>query len=125
MKVRCSNPKSQAYVRYGARGITVCERWHSFENFYADMGERPEGMTLDREDNNKGYEPGNCRWATRREQTRNRNITISLSFNGRTQPLAAWAEELGLSYYLLLSRYKAGWSIERLLTTQSRAVANG
>lgn len=70
---RCTNPKRPAYARYGGRGITVCDRWLKFENFLADMGERPDGKTLDRFPNNKGnYEPGNCRWATVTEQNQNR-----------------------------------------------------
>jgi len=72
MKQRCLNPKATGYARYGGAGVTVCDRWLSFENFLADMGARPEGTTLDRINPTLGYEPGNCRWATRSEQNRNR-----------------------------------------------------
>jgi len=72
MRVRCSNPKSASYKNYGGRGIKVCERWQSFGNFLADMGERPTGLTLERINNEVGYEPHNCTWATRAEQARNR-----------------------------------------------------
>lgn len=76
MKSRCFNPNEPRYDRYGGRGITVSERWMEFDNFVADMGERPEGASLDRINNDGNYEPGNCRWATPAEQTRNRNCNV-------------------------------------------------
>ena len=72
MKRRCQTPSNGAYVRYGAKGVTVCERWQKFENFFADMGEAPQKLTLDRIQNSKGYEPSNCRWATWTQQANNR-----------------------------------------------------
>lgn len=72
MLQRCNNPRNPAYKWYGARGIQVCERWHSFENFYADMGDQPEGLSIDRINNDGNYEPTNCRWATTSEQLSNR-----------------------------------------------------
>lgn len=79
MKSRCSNPNDPSYERYGGRGIKVCSRWEVFENFLADMGERQDGLTLDRIENDRDYQPGNCRWATPAEQARNRsNNTLTL-----------------------------------------------
>jgi len=72
MKTRCLNPKHKFYKHYGGRGITVCKRWLDFNNFYADMGDRPEGKELDRIDNDGNYEPGNCRWVTKKENANNR-----------------------------------------------------
>ena len=92
MKTRCENTKSAVYARYGGRGITVCERWQRYENFVADMGECPDGLTLDRIDNNGGYEPGNCRWASYKDQSRNQRTNRNITWKGRTMCLSAWAE---------------------------------
>ena len=105
---RCMNPNEPSYPNYGGRGITVCERWRSFEHFYADMGDPPPGTSIDRIDNERGYEPGNCRWATKPVQNRNRRGNIRLTFDGRTQVLKDWADEVGIPYGTLYARYQAG-----------------
>lgn len=88
MKARCSNPKHISYKDYGARGISVCERWvNSFANFMDDMGPRPEGMTLDRKNNDGNYEPTNCKWSTRVEQRHNRRDTKTDEFIGAARML--------------------------------------
>jgi len=121
MKGRCSNPNLPEYKHYGERGITVCERWQSFENFLADMGEAPPGLSIDRIDNNKGYAPDNCRWATQSEQARNTRRARNLTLNGRTQHMNAWAEELGVSVSRLRWRLDNGWSHERILLTPGKS----
>lgn len=115
---RCTNPKNERWDRYGARGIQVCERWLKFENFLEDMGRQPfRGATIERKNNNGNYEPGNCKWATRAEQSRNKRDTVMITHDGKTMCLADWAIELGLNYNTLHNRIRvAGWPIERALT---------
>jgi hypothetical protein len=117
MRRRCTDPKFEYFKDYGGRGIKICKRWESFENFLADMGPRPSPKhTLDRRDNNKGYSPANCRWATRQEQASNRRSNKLFNYAGRTQTLKQWTEELGLDYRNVWQRiFVLGWTIEQAL----------
>lgn len=119
MLQRCrANPTNKNYKWYGLRGIKVCKRWLSFVNFYADMGDPPDGKTLDRfPDNNGSYSPSNCRWATVKEQARNTRSNRIIRFLGRSQPMATWAEEFGITDKTLHYRLKSGWTVERAITT--------
>lgn len=98
---RCTNEKNVSYKDYGGRGIKVCERWLSFENFYKDMGDRPPGMSLDRIDNKKGYEPGNCKWSTPKEQQNNRRNSRRYIFNGVEYTSLELSEITGIGYHAL------------------------
>jgi hypothetical protein len=110
MKNRCFNPKAPDFERYGGRGIRVCERWRtSFTNFLSDMGERPEGTTLDRIDNEGDYDPGNCRWADILTQQRNTRVCIWLTVGDETKTIGDWARHIGLGLDTLMKRYYAGW----------------
>lgn len=116
MKQRCLNPNHQWYKNYGGRGIAICQRWMDFENFFDDMGERPPGTNLERKDNNSNYEPGNCKWATPKEQGRNRRDNRLISFAGITRCLSEWSEISGLKITTIRERINRGWSIEDALT---------
>lgn len=119
MMERCTNPNHKRWHRYGGRGITVCERWRNFANFLADMGPRPEGRTLDRYPNGDGnYEPGNCRWATVKEQNQNRVSGRLVTYGGVSLTASAWARRFGWRDSVVRERLLAGWPIERALTTQ-------
>jgi hypothetical protein len=115
MITRCTNPKTKSFADYGARGITVCDEWRDFSRFLADMGECPDGMSIDRIDNDGNYEPGNCRWATTAEQNNNTRHNKHLTFNGKTQNVKQWSRELGISYTTLHWRLTRGWSVDRAL----------
>ncbi len=116
-RARCRSTTHEHYHYYGGRGIKFDSRWDKFEDFLRDMGPRPPGGTIERNDVNGNYEPSNCRWVTQKQQNRNTRATKYLTFNGRSQALAAWAEEVGLSSGTLWFRIKAGWTVERALTS--------
>lgn len=106
MKSRCCNPKNKNYSVYGGVGIKVCDRWSEFENFFVDMGTRPTDLhTLDLIENSKGYYPGNCRWATRLEQTRNRGCTLRFQYRGRNLTVPEWSIELGVPTSTLYTKF--------------------
>lgn len=114
MKGRCLNVKKDCYKDYGGRGIKVCDRWLKFENFLADMGERPEGMSIERIDNDGNYEPGNCKWATSKEQSNNKRSCVIISYGGKKMSLKEWAKHLNINYGTLWDRInRRGWSIEK------------
>lgn len=119
MLLRCFNTKSHEYHNYGGRGITVALEWvRSFEKFLADMGPRPSSKhSIDRIDVNGNYGPGNCRWASPKEQANNRRHHQLLTLNGETRNLMQWAEYLAVPYEAIRHRLRAGWSDEQILTT--------
>ncbi len=125
MNQRCSNPNSTGFKNYGGRGVLVCDRWRDFPAFFADMGERPPGMTLERRNNNLGYSPENCLWATRKQQSLNRRDNHLLTFREQTLPLSAWAEKIGFSPEILRYRIRAGWTIKRALLTVPNSRSRG
>lgn len=114
MLQRCTNPNNPAWNRYGGKGITVCEKWKSFDNFFDDMGPRPATTSIDRIDNDGNYEPGNCRWATREQQQINRRNTIKITHQNKTLSLVEWSKITGLSRDLLYNRRRHGDSPERM-----------
>ena len=120
MVERCTNPKNIGWRLYGGRGIEVCPRWLKFENFFADMGVRPKGKTLDRVNGALGYAPDNVRWATMKEQQRNRRNNRPLTLNGKTQTLTGWAKATGIKRQCIDRRLRRGWTIEKALTIPPR-----
>lgn len=119
MKTRCLNSNYSKYHRYGGRGIKICEKWMSFQGFYEDMGDKPDGLSLDRIDNNGDYCKENCKWSSNREQTNNTSRNIFIKYNGYNLSLRNWAEKLGIKRSTLAQRYYVyKWSIERCLSLQ-------
>jgi hypothetical protein len=118
MKTRCNNPNFIEYDNYGGRGVKVCERWAKYRNFEEDMlPTYKEGLTLDRIDNDKNYEPSNCRWATRVQQQNNRRNPRLFLFKGQLKTMTQWSRELGIKRTTLLMRLnKYGWGIDKVFT---------
>lgn len=119
MRRRCNAKPRVDHTDYTSLGITVCERWESFSNFYADMGPKPSPKhTLDRRENSGNYEPSNCRWATHSEQNANRKTAILLTWNGQTHCVAEWARITGIKEVTLLARIRRyKWPIEKALSS--------
>lgn len=119
MKQRCNNPNNDRYEDYGGRGIKICDRWlgpEGLPNFVADLGPRPTPLhKLERIDNDGDYEPGNCKWVTQAEQSRNRRNSIHVTFAGETMVLKDWATRLGMKVATLTYRIK-NWGLERAMT---------
>jgi hypothetical protein len=117
LKSRCTNPNDKGFAYYGARGIKVCQRWmDDFANFLADMGERPSPKhQLDRIDNDKDYEPNNCRWVTRQVQLSNTRRNVFLTYDGRTMTVSAWARERGIKRTTIEARLRRGWPVDQSL----------
>ena len=120
MRERCQNRTHQCYNDYGGRGISVCIQWEIFTNFLLDMGEVPTGRSIDRIDNDGDYCPKNCRWATQKQQCRNRRYNRFITYNGKTATCAEFAEIYGVDNGLLWGRiFQRGWDIERALNIKT------
>lgn len=119
MKQRCLNPAHPGYSDYGGRGIAVCPEWlDNFTAFLADVGRRPSpGHSIDRIDNDKGYEPGNVRWASRVQQAGNKRVSRQITFEGVERTVSEWAKRFGIHKSTLAKRLDSGWPVERALTT--------
>lgn len=125
MRDRCRNPKNRAYRDYGGRGIKVCDRWKSYAAFAADMGERPPGYTLERVDNDGDYTPENCRWASRRDQQRNRRINVYVTIEGARYLLAELADKSDLKRDTIQERAALGLTYAEVMSPERRTFKEG
>lgn len=116
MRQRCLNPKRLDYARYGGRGIKVCDRWKSFQNFRLDMGEKPQGMSIDRINNSGNYEPDNCRWADDFEQCNNRRDNHPITYEGITLNISQWSRQRGINISTICTRIRRGRSTAEILS---------
>lgn len=117
MMQRCYNKNQKAYKYYGGRGIIVCERWHTFKNFYDDMFDGYKaGLSIERDNVNGNYELSNCRWVTANEQYKNRTDSVFIDYNGERMIMKDWAKKLGIKNATLWARLNWGWPVERAFT---------
>jgi hypothetical protein len=117
MMARCTNPEHKDWARYGGRGITVCDDWRWFARFKADMGDRPSPRhSIERRDNDKGYQPDNCYWATMKQQSRNRKSTIWVNVDGKPHTLTEACALIGIPYDRVRGRLRLGWNMDDALT---------
>jgi hypothetical protein len=121
MLARCENPAHKSFRVYAGQGITVCEEWHDYEVFIRDMGEPPDGFTLDRVNNSLGYSASNCRWATPRQQAQNRRDNVLHTLNGVTLCVAEWARRAGMRPSTLQIRLRNGWPFEVAISKPLRS----
>lgn len=125
MMHRCYREANHNFDSYGGRGVSVCKRWHNVTKFLEDIGERPPGTSVDRIDIDGNYEPGNCRWATPSEQANNRRNSRFITYQGKTQTIAQWSAEIGVSDRLLRSRFERGWPLEDAFTKPGQRSIQG
>lgn len=118
MRRRCTDTNYKYYHRYGGRGIKVCPQWDNFDVFFRDMGKKPnKKYSLDRIDNDGNYEPGNCRWATQKQQVNNSSRVLRINAFGETLKSEEWAERYGVPNKTIVNRLRKGWSAERAVST--------
>lgn len=123
MKGRCFNKKNKMYKYYGARGITVCDRWKTFANFIEDMGQRPcSSLSLERIDNNKDYAPENCVWANAKAQNNNRRHCRLFTYDGKTMNMKQWSEYIGINYEALKERLSLNWKFEDAISVPTKKI---
>lgn len=122
MKARCYNPKTRGFEHYGGRGISICKKWkNSFISFYKDMGQRPSAKhSIERINNEEGYSPENCCWATQQEQNNNMRRSHKITVRGQTKTMSEWAHSVGINKATLYSRITCGWSPEKAIFTPIR-----
>lgn len=125
MWARCTRPKNPSYPWYGAKGISVCERWREFENFFEDMSpEWKRGLEIDRISSKGNYEPGNCKWSTRKEQMRNVADNVWYELDGVRKVATDWCVDIGGNHRIITQRLRLGWTLRKSLTTPARIQRN-